>query len=79
MHAFVFGLLQQRADPALVVAHATQALQVHDRRADHAGHRGHGLEDDRAVTIALDEKRVGTAAKEPGEAQRDAVGHAGGR
>ena len=63
VHALVLGLVHQRPDPALVVAHAAQAVQVDQRRADHAGHRGDGLQHDRAVAVALGEEGVGEEAQ----------------
>src|SRR3546814_2445647 len=57
VHALVLGLFHQRADPALIVAHPAQALEMGQRRADHAGHRRDGLQHDRAVAVALGEER----------------------
>jgi hypothetical protein len=53
VHAFVFGLLHQGADPTIVIDHPAQAPQVRERGADHAGYGGHGFQDDRAVAILL--------------------------
>ena len=79
VHALVLGLLHQRADPAVVVDHATQALQVGGRRAHHARHGRNRLKDDRPVAIALGEQGVGEEAQQAGQAQRKAVRQIAGR
>ena len=75
MHALVLRLVHQGADPALVVAHPAQALQVVDGRADHAGNGRDGLQHDRAMPVALGEEGVGAEAQRLGEAISDAVRH----
>ena len=73
VHALVLRLVHQGADPALVVAHPAQALEVVDRRADHPRHGGDGFEHDRAMAVALGEEGVGAEAQRLGEAVSDAV------
>ena len=73
VHALVFSFVHQRADPASVVFHPAQALQVVEGRADHAGHRGHGLQHHGPMTVAFGEKGVGEQPQEFGHAEREAV------
>jgi hypothetical protein len=76
MHALVLGFLKQRADPAIVVAHVPKALQMRQRRADHAGHSRHRFEHDGAMAVpALKEcvrKKPQELRKTVGEAIREA-------
>ncbi len=73
VHALVFGLVEQGADPALVVTHLAQGVQVLRHAADHAGHACDGFQHHGAVAVALGEKRVGDGAHGLGEAEGDAV------
>ena len=73
MHALVLGLVHQRLDPAVVVAHPAQALQVVERGADHAGHGRDRLQHHGAVAVALGEEGVGEEAQQLDEAEGDAV------
>ena len=75
VHALVLGLVQQHADPAFVVGHVAQRLQVLQRRAHHAGDRGDRFEDDRAVAVAFREEGIGEEAQQPGEAACELIGH----
>jgi hypothetical protein len=76
MHALVFRFVHQRADPPPVVAHAAQALQVVDRRADHSRHSRDRFEHDCTMTIALGKEGIGAEAQRFRKAISDAVGHA---
>ncbi|GBF29213.1 hypothetical protein MnTg03_00784 [bacterium MnTg03] len=58
VHAFIFGLVEQRANPALVIFHASQCSQVLQRSADHSGNCGNGFENDCSVAIALGKKSI---------------------
>ena len=74
MHALVLGLLHQRADPAVVIDHAPQAVQMLDGAADHAGNSGHGFQHNCAVPITFGEKSIGSPAQHLGKAKREMVG-----
>ena len=73
MHALVFGLVEQGADPAVVVLHAAQSPQVLQRPAHHSRHGGNGFEDDGTVAIALGEEGIGEKTQHLHEAECKAV------
>src|SRR3546814_19417941 len=50
-----------------------QALEMGQRRADHAGHRRDGLQHDRAVAVALGEAGVRAESHRLGETERAAI------
>src|SRR3546814_9133686 len=70
MHALILGLVHERLDPALVVAHAAEAGEMVDRGADHPRHRGDRFQNDSTVAVTLGEKGVGAPPQNLGEAVR---------
>jgi hypothetical protein len=78
VHAFVFSFLHEGANPAVVILHATQALQVIERGPDHARDGGDGFQHDRPVAVTLCEEGIGAEAQQLGEAEGEAVRKANG-
>src|SRR3546814_376822 len=74
MHALILGLVHERLDPALVVAHAAEAGEMVDRGADHPRHRGDRFQNDSTVAVTLGEKGVGAPPQNLGEAVSYAIG-----
>jgi hypothetical protein len=73
MHPLVLGLVQQLANPALILADMAHRFEVLQQPSDHARHGSHGFQNDRAMAIALGEKRIGKDAHEFHDTQRDPV------
>lgn len=71
MHALVFGLLQQRMDPAGIATHPPKRVQMTHHCRHHAGNAGDGFEkDDARQPLVLGETTKLVAAQDvKGEAQ----------
>ena len=73
VHAFVFGLVEQNANPTLIVLYAPQSPQVLQGAADHAGNGGDGFQNDGPVAISFGEEGVGKKAQDLHEKERNPV------
>lgn len=65
VHAFIFRLVEQGFDPAVIIFHLPQASEMKKASANHAGHGSNGLKNDGAMPIALCKKCVGEKSQEP--------------
>ena len=73
VHAFVIGLFDQLADPALIIADVAQGLEMLQQSANHARHGRHGFQHNGAMAIAVGKEPVGKKPHEFDKAQRGAV------
>ena len=75
VHAFIFGLVDQFPDPAIIVTHPAQRFQMLHHAANHAGHACDGFQNDGAVAIAMREEGIGEKAQQLRDPERNAIGH----
>jgi hypothetical protein len=74
VHALVLRFFQERADPAAIVFHAPQGMQMLQGAAHHARNRRNRFQYDRTMTVSTSEKSVGEESEEPGESIGNPVG-----
>ena len=73
MHPLIFGLVQQLANPALILADVAHRFEMLQEPPHHARHGGHGFQDNRSMSITLGKERIGKDPHEFHDTQRDPV------
>ena len=73
VHAFVFRLVEQLADPAAVAFHAPQGPQMLECAADHPRHGGDRFEHDGTMPVPPGEKDIGKETQKFHESEGGAI------
>ncbi|MDT4842655.1 hypothetical protein FQZ97_765670 [compost metagenome] len=79
VHALVFCFFHQGADPAFIVDHAAQGMQMGERGAHHARHGRHRLQHDGAVAVTFGKERIRKKSQQLRHAPCEVVAGGAGR